>query len=145
MGESGRGAGVVGSLFALGCAWAAVASPYPLIRVACGLALISLVSALMVIWTASRRTCEWLMWGVLAFMVVAFVSMWVCGERLGGGALNGEIQGTRYFLSSHRTTTEVTRGEYWLVAGLELAVFASWPLGLALGAAMSLRSKERAP
>jgi hypothetical protein len=129
---SRRAAGVVGAVFALALAWAAVASPYPLIRVACTLGLASLFSGVIITCVLSTRIRARLTGVVGVLMLVAFVGMWVCTHQLGGGALNGEIRGGSYFLAHRPQHTEVSRGKYWLVAAVELTVFALWPLGFVL-------------
>ena len=139
---SRRAAGVVAAVFALAFAWAAVASPYPLIRVACTLGLASLFSGIIITCVLSPRTCARLTGVVAVFMLVAFVGMWVSTSQLGGGALNGEIRDGAYFLAQHTQRTEVSRGRYWLVAAVELAVFASWPLGFALMMTTSQRGSR---
>lgn len=115
----------------------------PLIRVACGCALVSMAvvaGALTLVPTATR----WLMpiLGLLA--VVGVAGTLALGIAWGGGALNGRIADGGYYLADHGVETEAGRVRYWTMATLETTAFVALP-ALFLALAWEDRTSRRSP
>jgi hypothetical protein len=71
-------------------------------------------------------------WVCVAIAILFFANFAACGAiavSIGGDALNGKVEGDRYFLRLHSRYTEVSRGVYIYSYLHIIGVLLTFPLG----------------
>ncbi len=111
----------------------AFVSEDPLVRLACRLAIAVFVLSALFSFLVSAARLRIVAFILAGLMLASFAALIVATLALGGGALNGRVVGTAYYLRMHARETRVGQWTYYSVAALETLVFASWPTGIFLG------------
>ena len=110
----------------------AFASNDPLIRLACRIAIPTLLAALLLVPRLSSAPLRRLCVAVWLFNVPMFILLAVITFSFGGGALNGRVDRGSCYLVEHGIETSATCRIYYTIAVLEMIVFTTWPVGFAL-------------
>ena len=74
--------------------------------------------------------------------IVNFLSFSVIAVASGGDALNGKVEGRKYFLASHGHYTEVTQRFFDYSRMHAASVFVTHPIAIACGIWLVFRQKQ---
>lgn len=69
-----------------------------------------------------------------SIIIIAFINFIIFGvnsSKLGGSALGGKTENSRYFVSESGIFTEVSKQEYESLRTQEIALIITWSLGMA--------------
>jgi hypothetical protein len=80
---------------------------------------------------------------LFASAAIVFLSYFVSGLVLGGDALNGKVEGDRYFVGSHGHYIEVSEGTYLYSRVHGILLLVVFPLGIILGGFLLSRAERK--